>query len=549
MDLREEWDGFISFCWFLDYRAILNDGKLLWYCDALCDGDENDFADVSPYSITNALGGLSVSTRGSGNIYLPPHYMSYISTDQKVHISTHSGYDYLTMPFTGTHLVTALGVCEEFVICCYEHAYPSGQGIKCWLKCSEGSPWSGSAIAEPRPGEGDFMMPDVACFYDGCAATYQQDLSGVDGVFVRVRLGLGSGPPSQWLDPVQFNDYDIDTVYASPPTITHVGATSEECCYSYGTAYISGNQLFYPPQTRPYFDRAPGPGDYCQACGTWHPVYIANVDVGSISRPSGNTRYAEYTEYSTQMGIGLSHELTVTLGNGSQSCQGGVWIDWNQDQDFDDAGEAISVNGSPGAGPYTATISPPVSAVLGETRMRIRVTSDQTPQPCSGQDEGEVEDYTVEVVNYCEASSGCGQYISRVEFAGMDNSSVCDGYAYYPGLVGDIQRGLTYPATITIANGYSGNFGGLWFDWNHDPGEEISLSPSFGPGPYTAIVTVPLYANLGLTRMRVRLHRETDWTWPCDDEPFGEVEDYVVNITESPYCLALSECDHYISRV
>jgi hypothetical protein len=254
------------------------------------------------------------------------------------------------------------------------------------------------------------------------------------------------------------------------------------------------------------------------------------------------------------MGIGYSHELTVTLDNGSQSCQGGVWVDWNQDRDFDDAGEAIAVNGSPGAGPYTATISPPVNAVLGETRMRIRVTKDEIPQPCGRQVYGEVEDYTVEVVNYCEASAGCGQYINRVQFANIDNSTGCEGYAYYPGLVGDIQLGLTYFATITIANGYSGNLGGLWFDWNHDldfldAGEEISLSPSFGPGPYTAIVTVPSGAKLGLTRMRVRLHRETDWPRPCDDELFGEVEDYVVSITESPYCLALSECDNYISRV
>ena len=56
------------------------------------------------------------------------------------------------------------------------------------------------------------------------------------------------------------------------------------------------------------------------------------------------------------------------------------------------------MTGSPGSGPYTGTVSPPPDATLGATRMRVRVVRDHPPEPCGDQDAGEVEDYTIIVI-------------------------------------------------------------------------------------------------------------------------------------------------------
>jgi hypothetical protein len=77
--------------------------------------------------------------------------------------------------------------------------------------------------------------------------------------------------------------------------------------------------------------------------------------------------------------------------------QCGIWVDWNHDFDFADAGETIPVTGTPGIGPYTANITPPVNAVKGLTRMRIRIMWAGTLSSCGTTSYGEVEDYSLYV--------------------------------------------------------------------------------------------------------------------------------------------------------
>lgn len=136
---------------------------------------------------------------------------------------------------------------------------------------------------------------------------------------------------------------------------------------------------------------------YCTASGG-NDEYISGVVCGSINN-TGTTAdgYHDYTALSTTMTDCGTYSITVTNGNGYASDQCGVWIDWNQDGDFSDANEIIGMTGTPGAGPYTGTISVPSSAALGNTRMRIRITYTGTLNPCGTDSYGEVEDYTISV--------------------------------------------------------------------------------------------------------------------------------------------------------
>lgn len=141
-----------------------------------------------------------------------------------------------------------------------------------------------------------------------------------------------------------------------------------------------------------------GQGGYCSASGGECYEYISRVQVGSIDNPSGCDGYADYTGLSTEMSIGTGYSITVSNEASSypeDEC--GIWVDWNQDEDFDDADETITVSGSPGVSPYAATITPPAGAALGQTRMRVRIVWDQAPSSCGNTDYGEVEDYTITV--------------------------------------------------------------------------------------------------------------------------------------------------------
>jgi PKD repeat protein len=121
------------------------------------------------------------------------------------------------------------------------------------------------------------------------------------------------------------------------------------------------------------------------------------VAVGTIDNDTVCDTYGDYTALSTAMEIGGSYSITIVNGDGYSTDQCGVWVDWNQDKDFTDAGEQVTLNGTPGVGPYTGAISPPADAVLGETRMRVRVVYSEAPTPCGVSSYGDVEDYTVVV--------------------------------------------------------------------------------------------------------------------------------------------------------
>jgi len=141
----------------------------------------------------------------------------------------------------------------------------------------------------------------------------------------------------------------------------------------------------------------PPPPSYCTANATVCDEYISRVQLGSINNATACTSggYANYTFLFTKVSPEFSYPITITNGLSYTADQCGIWIDWNHDYDFGDAGETIPVTGNPGIGPYTANIIPPINAVRGLTRLRTRITYTGTVSSCGTTYYGEVEDYSV----------------------------------------------------------------------------------------------------------------------------------------------------------
>lgn len=140
--------------------------------------------------------------------------------------------------------------------------------------------------------------------------------------------------------------------------------------------------------------------EYCSASGGGD-EFISGVVLGDINNTSGSNNYADYTDQSTMVNMGESYDITVTNGNVYTADDLGVWIDWNQDDDFDDAGESVVCeSGNSGEGTYSFTI--PNTAVPGETTLRIRIkySGDDCGDPCGSTQYGEVEDYSLYILGW-----------------------------------------------------------------------------------------------------------------------------------------------------
>lgn len=151
---------------------------------------------------------------------------------------------------------------------------------------------------------------------------------------------------------------------------------------------------------------------YCSSYATqaqWDSDII-DVQLGSIQNNTLTSACAGYTYYSgmsTDLVQGDAAELYIQLGvhNGCGSAgftkSARAWIDFNQDGDFDDAGEVLgNIGYASNVHSGTITFNVPCTAVPGTTRMRVscQETSGPNIQPCAVFGYGEVEDYNVNIV-------------------------------------------------------------------------------------------------------------------------------------------------------
>ena len=296
---------------------------------------------------------------------------------------------------------------------------------------------------------------------------------------------------------------------------------------------------------------------YCPSNGNdTSDEYIGRVQLNSIDNLSGigatSTGYSNFTGISTSLDTGSVYTITITPTWTSITYSEGysVWIDYNQDDDFSDPGEQVWFQTTTTTSPVSGSFTVPATATTGNTRMRVSMKYNGIPTSCESFPFGEVEDYTINIINpsapycYSNGNSTVDEYIGRVQLGTIDNPSgagaTSTGYSNFTGISTNLDTGAGYTITVTPTwtsttynEGYS-----VWIDYNqdddfNDAGEQVWFQAASTTSPVSGSFTVPGTATTGNTRMRVSMKWNGIPT-SCESFDYGEVEDYTINIVDPP---------------
>ena len=143
--------------------------------------------------------------------------------------------------------------------------------------------------------------------------------------------------------------------------------------------------------------------------------FVDSFQVGTdINNPPTTLGYSDFTA-TTFTTLKRTLNYPVTIIKNSTDDQGvAVWIDYNQDGDFDDAGELVVNFAQDFVASFSGSFTVPVTALTGTTRMRVLLEYQFSPgvgDACRQFIFGETEDYTVEI----EALPYPGNVISNLQ--------------------------------------------------------------------------------------------------------------------------------------
>ena len=191
---------------------------------------------------------------------------------------------------------------------------------------------------------------------------------------------------------------------------------------------------------------------------------ISNLGTGFTTGGYANYSAQSCSQYPSSS---ISYSITsVRTDSTDQTFFYYIWVDWNNDGDFVDAGETQLATTTYQAGPFTGSFAVPAAQVAGSYRMRISTSWVGANTSCAvnASGRGEFEDYTITVVSVppCVSStpsaltsssiSGATAVISWTDAAMTPNSI----YNYYYSTSNTAPLvGTTPSGTVTGANSAS----------------------------------------------------------------------------------------------
>jgi hypothetical protein len=242
--------------------------------------------------------------------------------------------------------------------------------------------------------------------------------------------GSGTGITYQWQSsPTGAGTFaNIASANAITYTSTQAVATDYRCivkCTTTGDSAISAITTV--------LENAPNTC-YCIPTNTNVSYYISSFSTtgGTTNITNNGTGSGAYNDYSATMTAAAVQGNTVNFSlTGSSAFESrAIYVDWNQDGDFVDAGELVYSSASTSSATVTGSFAVPFSATAGNTRMRVRTTyySGYTMAPCGLLYYGESEDYKFTVT----AVTGVCVYPVNLGITAITNSTATGNFSAPP---------------------------------------------------------------------------------------------------------------------
>ena len=361
---------------------------------------------------------------------------------------------------------------------------------------------------------------------------------------ISVKVGAGDGQAEYvavWIDYNQNFTFEANeyTALGSGSGVVLNGSITIPANASAGVTRMRVRVLWTSPSTSTYSctDNGQGYGETED-----YKVNIIVPQVCSGTPDAGNTLSTLYNAcVGTPITLSVSNNLNLNSGYSYQ---------WQSSTD--------NISYSAVTGAINNTLS---STVTVSTWYRLIVT-------CTN---GAVSDTSVPVqvlqnpptLCYCiPATTSCtsNDEITNVSFGAINNNSTCSatgGYTDYtivPSVpTAQIAAGAPTPMSVTVGSGGT-EYVGVWIDYNHSGTFDSTEYTLLGSGNGVAItgnITIPLTADSGLTKMRVRLRFSTALTGTesCIGYTYGETEDYNIHISLPSPCSGTPDAGNTLSSV
>ncbi len=176
---------------------------------------------------------------------------------------------------------------------------------------------------------------------------------------------------------------------------------------------------------------------------------------------------------------------------------------------------SITIGGTPA--------TPSVVAPAGSRKIKAQVCVPVYSFTCTSND----------LINNVSTTGGS----TNITNLGSGCNGNANNYIYYPNQTVTVVRGgsftINYQSGGTFDQGFK-----IYIDYNDDGdftdiGELVANAPA-STNLNTSTITIPLNAELGVLRIRVRCAFGAEPATPCGTEAYGETEDYNVNVLPAP---------------
>ncbi|MCG2612178.1 YDG domain-containing protein [Flavobacterium sp. SM15] len=237
------------------------------------------------------------------------------------------------------------------------------------------------------------------------------------------------------------------------------GLTSGTTYYVFVFSYNTGSCAIAYNTATPLSNSVTTVAAYCASSGnTSFQTSVTNVTFNTINNTSGKpSGYSDYTGISTTVQQGNSYSLSSRINtDGNFTVLAFAWIDFNHDLDFNDPGEAFDLGSATNVASGLSSSSPlsiniPLTAAIGATRMRVIATYDGDSSPCLSGFDGEVEDYTINIIAACVPTHAVTSFAPASGPTGTDVTITGSGFtAGTTVMFNGISAVVTYVNATTI---------------------------------------------------------------------------------------------------